>query len=486
MEQRRTVQQQHATIRPTVFLGRQATQTAMQGTRKLRESCISCSRSKVKCDKQKPTCGRCVCRGLPCEFMVSRRTGRTRVIGVEKPPSSTARAALDQATTCQPPADLLASPIATSNGAITSGQAQARCSADSCSGLHHYLPATIPRTPANTVRSSPHCTHLLSPPDDTDLWTSILSPDATNTSHISSLLSLGTDMAQLNALSPSHLNDLDTMGCELPFHGSEMLSLTNPLFTSLMEGMETCDSLLNTAPPMQPRSCCFVTCLDLLRGRFLNAHVGCEQSNQDGLTKVCTIESVIEDNKQTLETVQAVLECQCGNDGYVISLVCLIVIRVLGWYIAVARDPPGYPQDKAFSSTSSEGSDPDSRRPSVSSYEEQILSLPPLIGSCFVDSLQQSRMAAQLVLGELYRVQQVVSLVGCRLENTRHQLIGDDFRGSTSPLSSSLPDSSGRLLPMAGTATSFLSPSTLNHLEEDVRNRLRAVASGIIDILRQG
>ncbi|KAL2856733.1 aflatoxin regulatory protein-domain-containing protein [Aspergillus pseudodeflectus] len=473
MEQRRTVQQQHAAIRPI-------------GTRKLRESCISCSRSKVKCDKQKPTCGRCFRRGLPCEFMVSRRTGRTRVIGVEKPPSSTARAAQAQPTTYQPPAGLLASPIATSYGGITSGQAQARCSADSCSGLHHCLPATSPRTPANTLRSSPHCTHLLSPPDDTDLWTSILSPDASNTSHISSLWSLGTDMAQLDALSPSNLNDLDTMSCEVPFNGSEMLSLTDPLFTSLMEGMETSDSVLNTASLMQTQSCCFVTCLDLLRGLFPNAHAGCEQSSQVGLTKVCTIESVIEDNKQTLETLQAVLECQCADDEYVVSLVCLIVIRVLGWYIAVARDPPRYPQDKAFSSTSSEGSDLDSRRPSVSTSEEQVLNLPPLIGSCFVDSLQQSRMAAQLVLGELYRVQQVVSLVGSRLEHTGHQFIGDDFCGSTSQLSSSLLDSSGRERPMAGTATPSLSSSTLSHLEEDVRNRLRAVASGIIDILRQG
>jgi hypothetical protein len=273
------------------------------------------------------------------------------------------------------------------------------------------------------------------------------------------------------------------MSYELPFYCSEMLSHTDPMFTSLMDGMETSDSLLNMASPIQTGSCCFAICLDHLRRLFPNAHVGCEESSQDGLTKSCTIEVVIENNKQILETVQAVLECQCADDEYVVSFVCLIVIRVLRWYIVVARDPPAYPQDQALSTTSSEGSGLDSRRPSVSSSEEDLLHLPGFVSSYCVHG--QQRMAAQLVLNELYRVQRVVSLIGRRLESSRHQLIGNDFGGSTSPFSSSLLEPSGGLLPMAGTATPALSTSTLSHLGEDLRSRLRDVASEIIGILRQ-
>jgi hypothetical protein len=317
------------------------------------------------------------------------------------------------------------------------------------------------------------------------LWNSILEADTPIMPNILPLPSLGRDLAQLGTLSPSYLNNLDNVSYELLFHGSEMPSLTDPVFTSLMEGMETSNSLLNMASPMQSGSCCFAVCLNLLRRLFPSAHVGSKQSGHDGLTKPCTIEAVIEDNKQILDTVQAVLECQCGDDEYVAALVCLIVIRVLGWHIAVARDPPAYPQDQAFSSTSSEGSGLDSRRPSISSSEEDLLYPPVLVGSYSVYGQQQRRMAAQLVLSELYRVQRVVFLIGRRLDLIRHQLIGNDFGGSTSPFSSSLPEASGGLLPMAGTATPALSSSTLNHLEEDLRSRLRAVASEIIDILRQ-
>ncbi|KAJ0416497.1 aflatoxin regulatory protein-domain-containing protein [Aspergillus carlsbadensis] len=474
MEQPTAVQQHHAPPRATIVLRTKGTQSPMQGTRKLRESCISCSRSKVKCDKQKPTCGRCVRRGLPCEFMVSRRTGRTRVIGVEKHESGALPPVRVQSTTCQPPADRLDSSIATINGDITIGQPQAQCTAERCSDLHHYLPPTMPYTPANTARASPNCTHLLSPPDEADLWTSILSPNATNSTNISSLFPFNTDPGQLaTSLSPPHIDDLDAVIGELSFHVPEMPVFPDPIFTSLMEGIESSDSMSTAASSMQTRSCCFTTCLDLLLRLFPNADAGCEQSSQDGSTKLCTTESVIEDNKQILDTLQTVLECRCAED------------EVLGRYTAVVRDRPLDSKDAGFSSTSTEGSSLDSRRTSVSSFEEQILHLPTVVGSYSVDGHHQSRIAAQLVLSELYRVQRVVSTVGHRVGILRDRFIGHDSYGSGSSGSSSVPDALSGLLLASGPSTSPLLPTTLNHLEEDLRTRLRAVASETIDILRR-
>ncbi|KAL2850262.1 aflatoxin regulatory protein-domain-containing protein [Aspergillus pseudoustus] len=474
--------QQHAPLCPTP-----------QGTRKLRESCISCSRSKVKCDKEKPTCGRCVRRGLPCEYMISRRTGRTRVIGVEKPPTAST---VPSTTVSQPQADPANSSTApnnlngNSNGNITTNTKPTPipCGTDNCSHSNHPLPVAAPHTPAIAVRQSPNPSHLHSPHHDAELWTSILSPNGSNTTDLSSLLSVNTDIGQLFAsLSPSRLDDPDAMGADLAFHESGMLSVADPTTSSLMQGIEHSDSLLTTISNPKSPPCCLAICLNILMRLFPNAQVRCERpGSQDGLSKLCTIESVIEDNKQILDTVQTVLKCRCADDEYVATLVSLIVFKVMGWYVAVARDRSAdLARDDGFSSMSTESSALHSRQPSVSSFEEQVLHLPTVVGSYCVDGHHQSRMAAQLVLSELYRVQRLVTLVGRRLEMIRHRSLGPDSSGSTSSASSSVPDSSGVPLLLAGTPTPPLSSSTLAHLEEDLRKRLRAVSSETIDILRR-
>ncbi len=43
---------------------------------KLRDSCQSCAKSKVRCTKEKPTCVRCDTRGIQCQYLQSKRPGR--------------------------------------------------------------------------------------------------------------------------------------------------------------------------------------------------------------------------------------------------------------------------------------------------------------------------------------------------------------------------------------------------------------------------
>jgi hypothetical protein len=220
---------------------------------------------------------------------------------------------------------------------------------------------------------------------------------------------------------------------------------------------------------------------------FPNARVGCDRpGSHDGPNKLCTIESVIADNKQILDTVQTVLECRCAEDEYVATLVSLIVFKVMGWYVAVARDRSSDPaRDDGFGWGSGDMSGHHSRRPSVSSFEEQVLHLPTVVGSYCVDGHHQSRMAAQLVLSELYRVQRLVTLVSRRLEALRHRSAGQNITGSSSSSSNSVPDYGGDQLMLTGSPAAPLSSTTLAHLEEDLRKRLRAVSSETIDILRR-
>ncbi|KAL4807468.1 aflatoxin regulatory protein-domain-containing protein [Aspergillus unguis] len=364
-------------------------------TRKLRESCISCSKSKVRCDKAKPTCRRCVRRGLPCEYTVSRRTGRTRVIGVEK--------ATD--------------------------------------------------TSSSQPVQTPTATCLQSPPSESELWSGIFSPDASST-ELSSLLSISPDMGDLFACLPWQL---ETSGLDTDMQGNDAsLSVTDT--ASLLQSLDDPDLLPIPTPVSKSGPCCLAVCLDILLRLCPNAQAGCERSGSRGSLKLCTIDSIIEDNKEIIDTVQTVLSCGCAEDGYVATLVSLILLKVLDWYVA-ARDQP----------SSSDGLDwttscITSHSPSIASSDEQLLHLPAVVGG-YVDDHYQSRMAAQLVLSELHRVQRLITLVGQRLDGIRSQ--------SIDPTSSSIPS-----------VSTGLPSSTLSHLEDDLRKRLRAVSSETIDILR--
>lgn len=56
---------------------------------KLRESCDSCLTAKVKCNKGRPVCQRCLTNGHDCQYSPSARAGRKNRNGVSKASSST-------------------------------------------------------------------------------------------------------------------------------------------------------------------------------------------------------------------------------------------------------------------------------------------------------------------------------------------------------------------------------------------------------------
>lgn len=61
-------------------------------TPKLKDSCDTCAASKIRCDKQKPLCGRCERLGYPCFYSPARRIGYARGRGLnstEPAPSKT-------------------------------------------------------------------------------------------------------------------------------------------------------------------------------------------------------------------------------------------------------------------------------------------------------------------------------------------------------------------------------------------------------------
>ncbi|KAI0509075.1 hypothetical protein F5B22DRAFT_370383 [Xylaria bambusicola] len=51
---------------------------------KLRDSCLNCAKSKLRCGREKPACARCMRLGKSCDYVPCRRPGRTRASASEK------------------------------------------------------------------------------------------------------------------------------------------------------------------------------------------------------------------------------------------------------------------------------------------------------------------------------------------------------------------------------------------------------------------
>jgi hypothetical protein len=210
--------------------------------------------------------------------------------------------------------------------------------------------------------------------------------------------------------------------------------------------------------------CCLLRALGLLKQLFRNAATACTCSKKQGYShtscQLPTIQSVIAENEQTIEAISNMLQCPCSQDGYLLAIMSLIVFKILGWYAAAAKEIPEAPVTE--DGQNSDNPKTESRRHS-SCHSEQVLQFPTIVGSYCLDGEDQGRMAAQLVLSELHRVQRLVN-----------------------QLSSRLKAADGQDAAREGDIASPFSATMLNQLEADLRKRLRALSLEIVDMLRRG
>ncbi|PTU18985.1 hypothetical protein P175DRAFT_0402688, partial [Aspergillus ochraceoroseus IBT 24754] len=437
-----------------------------QQPRKLRDSCIHCANSKVKCNKEKPVCGRCVRRRLICEYKVSRRTGRTSRTTNQISGASTASSKTNSTTATSPTShttNIDACSGVLSAGLVTSAPSQ--------------TPLLTPSTTLPTAHSSPeHC-----PPHTPDIWRSILSPSALgpDVEAFSSLMPMGVDVGDIFAsVIPSPQLDACDLDA-LPAQGlRDSLSIADqPLFPA--PGLVDAENIGFSSPSLKPPTCCLTVVLNILTNLFPNAPTACRRpGNQPGPSQVRTIESVISQNKEIIDTINTILDCPCSQDEYVISIVSLAVFKLMGWYVAAARD-----STSTFEDMMGWGTDFTTHldRSSPASFHEQVLHLPTVVGNYCIEGNDQSRMAAQLVLSELHRVQRLVNVLSARLESIRQRTC----LSSNSISSSNSKTDLGDISLHGGMRASPFSGPTFSQLEEDLRKRLRAISSETIEILRR-
>ncbi|KAL8718838.1 MAG: hypothetical protein Q9225_004083 [Loekoesia sp. 1 TL-2023] len=411
---------------------------------KLRDSCLACASSKVKCSKEKPTCVRCAKRGLSCEYCVTKRAGRKHDVRSNDVPKVTAAPRPSSSTSSE-------------LGALTS---------------------------PNFIQPS-SCQHASDYPE---IWPSLLSPE--NTASTSPISFPEPDFSDLDILTQPFIDTEDADKGSLDFNGSAALfnfedgfsiidetASSFPILSKPLSLPTKRDSTSSDAQSFQDvlsdsPCCCLVRALGLFKQLFPNASTTCsrlkEQGYENATSQTPTIQSVVVENEQTIEAISKMLQCSCSQDGYLLAITSLIVFKVLGWYAAAAHE----------TRVTNEGQDPSeshaSFRRDSSVNPEQVLHCPTVVGGYRIDGEDQGRMAAQLVLSELHRVQRLVNLLSQRLK-------GHGVRSGAVGLSKKAIDGQSD-----GQRTPPFSATMLDHLEADLRKRLRALTMEIVDMLRRG
>ncbi|KAF4553275.1 Aflatoxin regulatory protein-like protein [Elsinoe fawcettii] len=404
---------------------------------KLKDSCGSCSLSKVRCSRGKPKCSRCERKGLKCEYTLAKRAGRTSTSANKGGAAASSRH--------RPP---------TSPGSLS----QPEGSQDRESTPDRALPAeTVEYDPVaqdtnfyavrkDSMMSITHDhgvdipTFDVSNPEQ-DPWSAVISPTQQNSMDLDELL----DATRLEISSPT----LDMDGAWNNFTFS---SLDNTY-----AGTVNIPSLLQESKQENTTSCssCLSDLNVYLSKLFSRAWTTCATTTSDTINTSSTgnsIESVLQVNRTIIEGITRILSCSCSHDDYLLAFISLVVLKVMAWYAAAARG--------AFHSESSD--------------QEELVGRTSPLAVHFPDESQR-RMMAQMVLSELHRAQRLVKLLSERREESRHQRFKPSSPGFRKHWDI-LEDSAGSDSP---------SEAAIDRLVSDLGQRLNRLSVEVIGLLKQ-
>ncbi|KAL2194799.1 hypothetical protein P885DRAFT_80108 [Corynascus similis CBS 632.67] len=226
-----------------------------------------------------------------------------------------------------------------------------------------------------------------------------------------------------------------------------------------------------------------------------------------------TVSTVLVQNERTVEAVSGILQCRaCGHDRYLLATLALVIFKLLGWYAAAARNAQQRETEVGTGIGLGEGE-------GNHHHHHQIECVLPSGDSGFgfgeglamdgagIQRLEfeeeedPGRMVPQLVLSKLYRVKRLVNDLSERLR-TPPGRGAPVWSGVSSSSSSSTvhsfasaggrsvsPGGFGMATPSTlddGFVNASLSTALLNQIELDLRRRLRALSTEVIDMLRRG
>ncbi|KAK6068444.1 major facilitator superfamily transporter [Seiridium cupressi] len=391
---------------------------------KLRDSCHACAESKLKCSKEKPACARCIKRNKTCRYLVTRRAGRSQSKHAKKVST-------------------------TSPGPAQEQQPFITTSPDGNFMIEDYFATPI----------------SLQLPEFTDDSSSSVTRDWSTHSHF------------FDTENTPPLFDTSTLFFDAP----QALSAPLHLPSSTIPGPETSNGCQNL---LAEQHCgCLLQVLQLMKQLCPCAPVHCTtwsgQKLETDSGSTIQLQRVIAENQSMLDTVATVLSCQCSEDGFLLTTICLVVLKVMGRYEEAAQ---------SASLSAANNSSADALGDDVAQFRS-IDSVAVVIGGYRVKGDDSDRMGAHIVLSELHRVQGLIKGLSERLnaaglnakdDTTSH----DSCMNVDSGALKGAAASAGQDVPMSD-ATEAVLPfhaSFFSQLEADLRRRLRKLSESTAEL----
>lgn len=283
-------------------------------------------------------------------------------------------------------------------------------------------------------------------------------------------------------LMPAERINLDHASLDTPFSldllsTSGGASSTGSNVHSLPTGKTSMTDITDTSP------CgCLMQALDLLKKlssgstSSRTAFPGPDATEVPRAVNSGSSQIVVLENKQSIEAVSSKLAClSCADDSFLLTVLSMIVLKVIERYAAVAQAQP-------HKTGKSESEADKSARLSINiiSGGDDWMRVPSHAHNGSYDDSGNGRMAAQLVLSELHRVQSLVNKLSPKLKGPKEregQNIAPKLRYWGRPRVAGDGD---RMV-----MTPILA-DTLDQMERDVRKSLSTLSTEIINGLRQG
>ena len=303
----------------------------MQSQQKLRASCDACANSKVKCDKERPYCRRCISGGITCVYGISRKHGqrirRRQQNGDRSRPSIAPNYAV--ATSPSFRRDLFTPDLNLSFDDLLQDP-------------------SIPFEDLNG-RAVDEQDMFLFVESNTRLpelgWTDTSSSSSANRTPASMNQSLNT--SSNNEENPTYrthsINKEMTplSSCKGRQSHFDLTQVASSI--QLPPSLSTSASSQSANPANQQHSCYnrAITTLDHLR---LEVHFSCASSHKPkspehrlGLPML-TLDHILQANKAALPTVQQLTSCPCSNkDSHLVFLYASIISKIIFWYRVAGR-----------------------------------------------------------------------------------------------------------------------------------------------------
>lgn len=490
---------------------------------KLRDSCHACAVSKVKCPKEKPSCSKCECRGITCQYFLAKRPGRRRENNVNTTGKCTSRClsngSLRKISNPNSNSDSNNKANVNSNrsmewdtlretqpipGGSLHSKGDAIIPTNSYGGDSYLMTPLSLSVPASPRYDSVFATNAgaqFSLSGETSMFSGLaeFGSEANDMDFVMSAMDspfdlLGIECGRITNSITQTSNDIESLLIPAEKFNLDQASSDTPSSLDLLNtpsGASSTASNVYSLPTGKTSVAdvneispcvCLMEALDLLKKLCSGLASSRAGFSSPDATEMPTIvnygsaQALVLENKQSMEAVNRKLLCSsCVDDSFLLAVLSLIVLKVLERYAAVAQ---AQPQKTSKSETEVDRS----AGPSINdiSGSEEQMRVPSNSRDGPYNHNISGRTASQLVLSELYRVQRLVNLISPKLKGPkeredqtiapklrywgRPRIAGDGDRISSAPVLA----------------------STLDQMERDVRKSLSTLSTELINGLRQG